>query len=120
MMLGFAGLLQPWSAWRPDLRGPLLFKPVEAVPQVPAECQDGAKASRLEVRPVASLSASDLWEAAALLARSFDHSTLFQAAFPEAEARGRILHALFTTIVKDALRSGRVDIAYNGHIVGAV
>ena len=38
-MLGFAGLLQPWSAWRPDLRGPVLFKPVEAVPQAPAKAR---------------------------------------------------------------------------------
>jgi hypothetical protein len=119
MMLGFAGLLQPWSAWRPDLRGPLLFKPVEAVSEAPAESDEGTKA-RLEVRRVTTLAAAELWEAAALLARSFDHSTLFQAAFPEAEARGRILHALFTTILKDALRFGRVDIACNGQIVGAV
>jgi hypothetical protein len=120
MMLGFAGLLQPWSAWRPDLRGPVLFKPVEAVPEIAADREDEAKASRLEVRRLAVMSAAELWESSALLARSFDHSTLFQAAFPQAEARGRILHALFTTILKDALRFGRVDVAYNGHIVGAV
>ena len=55
--VGICGLLQPWSAWRPDLRGPVLFKPVEAVPQAPAE---GAKASRLEVRRVTTLAAAGL------------------------------------------------------------
>jgi hypothetical protein len=117
-MLSLAGLLQPWGALRPD--SPLLFEPAAPIPQAAAERADGTKAAKLEVRRVSTLSAAELWETAALLARSFDHSTLFQVAFPEAEPRATILHALFTTILKDALRFGRVDIAYNGHIVGAV
>jgi hypothetical protein len=80
----------------------------------------GTRASPFEVRQVSALSPTELWEASALLARSFDDTSLFQLAFPEPTARSRILQALFNTILKDAMRYGRVDLAYGHELVGAV
>jgi hypothetical protein len=80
----------------------------------------GTRASPFEVRTVSDLSPTELWEASALLARSFDDTSLFQLAFPDPVARRRILQALFNTILKDAMRYGRVELAYGQELVGAV
>ena len=74
----------------------------------------------LVARSATTLSSSEQHEAAELLAYSFDDSPLFQLAFPRPDSRRQILQALFITILKDAIRFGRVEIAYTHQIVGVV
>lgn len=74
--------------------------------------------SRVEVRQVRSLSTADWHDAVALLTAAFDGSTLFRLAFPDPAMRQKLVHLLFTAALKDALRFGQVEIAYNGHVAG--
>jgi GNAT superfamily N-acetyltransferase len=53
-----------------------------------------------------------------MLTQAFDESPLFQLAFPRAERRRQILRNLFTAVVKDAVRFGYVECAYNKKITG--
>ena len=61
---------------------------------------------------------SQLDEAARMLARAFYEGSLFKFAFPEPRQRSRILPIFFKTIVEDAVRFGRVEVAYSGQITG--
>ena len=61
---------------------------------------------------------AELREAATMLACAFDDGPLFRLAFPRAASRSKILQTLFTTVIKDAVRFGRVEVAYNHKIVG--
>jgi hypothetical protein len=53
-----------------------------------------------------------------MLAYAFDEHPLFRLAFPKAASRSTILQTLFATILKDAIRFGRVDVACSHKIVG--
>jgi hypothetical protein len=55
-----------------------------------------------------------------MLAQLFDDGALFQSAFPRAAARGKVLQALFTAALKDAMRFGRVEVASGVRIVGVL
>jgi len=83
-----------------------------------AATRDEASPSRVEVRRVTALCDAEFREAVALLVKAFDGSTLFQLAFPEPATRCRLVDLLFTAALKDALRFGQVELAYNGHIAG--
>jgi hypothetical protein len=74
--------------------------------------------SHFRVRRMSAPLADELQEAAAMLASAFDETPLFRLAFPDPASRAGILRALFVTVVEDAVRHGRVDIAYNSKIVG--
>jgi hypothetical protein len=112
-MLGVATLHPPWSGkWRSP------FQPSELVSQIRREA--GQNTSPVEARSVTTLSAAELQEAASLLACSFDDNPLFRLAFPRSDWRRQILLALFITILKDAIRFGRVEMAYTHQIVGVV
>src|SRR5262249_42715373 len=117
-MLGFAGTYLPWSARRPAPRVVSSFAGAETAPQTSYETAKNG--STVEIRRVLDLSPAQLQEVTALLARSFDDTTLFQVAFPDPALRNRMLQVLFTTIVKDAMRFGRVELACNHQVVGAV
>ncbi|PPD44427.1 MAG: hypothetical protein CTY15_06835 [Methylocystis sp.] len=56
-------------------------------------------------------------EAARLLAEAFEHSPLFEFAFP-ARARRAALNALFEAIVDDAVRYGYAEAAFTDEVVG--
>jgi hypothetical protein len=73
----------------------------------------GAAAERVTTLPPA-----ELQEAATLLVRAFGDGSLFQFAFPDSATRHRFLQVLFTNILKDAMRFGRVEIAYNQTMAG--
>ena len=53
-----------------------------------------------------------------MLAYAFDEHPLFRLAFPKAASRSMILQTLFVTVLKDAIRFGRVDVACSHKIVG--
>jgi hypothetical protein len=53
-----------------------------------------------------------------MLAYAFDEHPLFRLAFPKAASRSKILQTLFTTVLKDAIRFGRVEVACSHKIVG--
>ena len=53
-----------------------------------------------------------------MLAYAFDEHPLFRLAFPKAASRSMFLQTLFATVLKDAIRFGRVDVACSHKIVG--
>jgi GNAT superfamily N-acetyltransferase len=73
---------------------------------------------KFELRPLTSLSDGELLEATTMLASAFDQYPLFHLAFPEDSVRRKILRTLFTTVLQDAVRFGRVEIALSHKIVG--
>ena len=73
---------------------------------------------KLELRPLTTLSRADLQEATTMLTYAFDEHPLFQLAFPKVASRSKILQTLFTTVLKDAIRFGRVEVACSHKIVG--
>lgn len=75
---------------------------------------------KFAVRPLTALSSAELAEATGMLAHAFDDGPLFSLAFPHAETRRKILPILFATVLKDAVRYGRVEVAHNGKIVGMI
>jgi hypothetical protein len=76
--------------------------------------------SKVVIRPTTVLPAAQLREAASMLARAFDDGPLFQSAFPVAASRAKVLQALFTASLKDAMRFGRVEVASGVRIVGVL
>jgi len=88
----------------------------QAFERVPSARAAGT--SRVEVRRVTALSPAERDEAVALLVAAFDGSTLFQLAFPDPVRRRKLVDLLFTAALKDALRWGQVEVAYNGRIAG--
>src|SRR5262249_37228330 len=88
--------------------------------EVSALREGQASRASLEIRSVETLSRAELQEAAALLALSFDETSLFCMAFPKPAARRRILQGMFAAVLKDAVRFGRVEIAQSSQIVGIV
>src|SRR3984893_16378113 len=73
---------------------------------------------KFELRPLTTLSCAELQEATTMLAYAFDEHPLFRLAFPKAASRSMILRPLFATVLKDAIRFGRVDVACSHKIVG--
>jgi hypothetical protein len=67
-----------------------------------------------------TLPAAEKREAARMLASAFDDSPLFRWAFPKPASRSRILLALFAIVLEDAVRWGRVEVAYNHQIAGVL
>ena len=53
-----------------------------------------------------------------MLADAFDEHPLFRLAYPKAASRRMILRTLFATVLKDAVRFGRVQVACSHKIVG--
>jgi hypothetical protein len=90
----------------------------QAVLHVPTAPE--ARPSRIQVRRATTMSAAELHEAATMLASVFDSSPLFRAAFPRPAVRSKLVAILFTSVLKDAVRCGQVELAYNGSIVGAL
>src|SRR5262249_42798892 len=71
------------------------------------------------LRRLRAPSPAELRETAAVLAHVFHDGPLARAALPHAARRSKSLRTLFGAALKDAVRFGRVEIAYNGKIVGA-
>ena len=65
---------------------------------------------KFELRPLTTLSRTDLQEATTMLAYAFDEHPLFRLAFPKAVSRSKILQTLFITVLKDAIRFGPVEL----------
>jgi hypothetical protein len=55
-----------------------------------------------------------------MLAHTFDESPIFHSAFPVPERRSKASRAIFAAVLKDGMRFGRVQIARNPEIVGAL
>ena len=53
-----------------------------------------------------------------MLADAFDEYPLFRLAFPKAASRSNVLRTLFTTVLKDAIRFGGVEVARSDRVVG--
>lgn len=70
-----------------------------------------------EVRNMTAPSHAERSETAAMLAEVFSGSPLFLLAFPEARARDASLQSLFTAILDDAVRFGKVETAYDQDVV---
>src|SRR5262245_41981572 len=112
MALALAGALRYFA--RRTEAVPTTYQVIERAPAA-----RDTKSSRAEVRRVTALSDAEFREAVALLVNAFDGSTLFQLAFPDPATRCKLVDLLFTAALKDALRFGQVEFAYNGHIAGA-
>src|SRR5262245_50767006 len=112
MTLALAGALRYFA--RRTEAVPTMHQAFERAPQA----RDESRPSRVEVRRVTALCDAEFREAVALLVEAFDGSTLFQLAIPEPATRRRLVDLLFTAALKDALRFGQVELAYNGPIAG--
>jgi len=112
MALALAGALRYFA--RRTEPAPTMHQAFERAPAA----RDEARPPRVEVRRVTALCDAEFREAVALLVKAFDGSTLFQLAFPEPATRCRLVDLLFTAALKDALRFGQVELAYNGRIAG--
>jgi hypothetical protein len=77
-----------------------------------------ATPARFELRAVTALSPAELEQAAVMLAGIFDDAPLLRFAFADDSVRLRVLQAMFTSVLKDAVRFGRIDIAYAHKVVG--
>jgi len=75
---------------------------------------------QIEIRDVRNLSLEQLREATAMLADAFDTEPLPRAAFSNPAGRAKALRALFTVMLEDGMRFGRVHFAYNPALVGAL
>jgi len=73
---------------------------------------------KFELRALTMPSRAELQEATAMLAGAFDEYPLFRSAFPKAASRSNVLRTLFTTVLKDAIRFGGVEVACGDKIVG--
>ena len=78
------------------------------------------RAPGIQIRLARALSPTQLRQATAMLAHTFDDSPLFRAAFPVPERRTRASRVIFAALLKDGLRFGRVHLAYDPDIVGAL
>jgi hypothetical protein len=76
--------------------------------------------SPVELRRVTVLSPAEVDEATALLTAAFDGSPMLCGAFPQPDTRRKIMQTLFTAVLADALRFGRIEIARNGHMAGVL
>src|SRR5262249_37838009 len=112
MALALAGALRYFARRTEPV--PTMHQAFERAPAA----RDEARQPRAAVRRVTALGDAEFREAVALLVEAFDGSTLFQLAFPEPATRRRLVDLLFTAALKDALRFGQVELAYNGHIAG--
>ena len=74
----------------------------------------------LIIEEVRTLSPADIREATLMLAHTFDESPIFNSAFPVKERRDKASRAIFTAVLKDGLRFGRVLIARSHGIVGVL
>ena len=86
--------------------------------EIPSSPEGRPIPPKFELRPLKTLSCADLQEATTMLAYAFDEHPLFRLAFPKAASRSKILQTLFTTVLKDAIRFGRVEVACSHKIVG--
>jgi hypothetical protein len=119
-MLGFAGTYLPRSMRRASAAGASAFAPAEPVRQALPTWETARNGTAVEFRSVSELAPEQLEEVAELLARAFDDTSLFQVSYPSPALRNWVLRALFATILKDAMRFGRVEIAHTHQIVGVV
>jgi len=97
----------------------MLMAARRAIALAPALLESEAGEDRLRLRRLSGPSTAELRETAAVLAHAFDDGPLARAALPHPAARSKSLRTLFGAALKDAVRFGRVEIAYNGKIVGA-
>jgi hypothetical protein len=74
--------------------------------------------SKLEVRRAVVLSDAEQQEIVLVLICAFAHDPFYSFIYPDTESRIRFLHWLFGAAVKDAVRFGRIDVAYRDKIVG--
>jgi hypothetical protein len=77
-------------------------------------------ASRIAVRRATDLSAAQLHDAATVLSQSFHDHPLFVHAYPDPARRRRTTPVLFQAVLKDALRHGIVELAYDEGIAGVL
>jgi hypothetical protein len=73
---------------------------------------------KFELRSITTFSAAELEQASAMLAHAFDDSPLLRLAFPQDRVRARAIRAMFSSVLRDAVRFGRIEIAYHDRIVG--
>jgi hypothetical protein len=80
---------------------------------------DAALTPQIEIRPrTTTLPAAQRREAVEILAAAFDANPLFRSAFPDDATRSKILLTLYSILLDDALRWGRVAVAYNHRMLG--
>ena len=94
------------------------FRAMPQMVEIPPPSEGRPIPPKFELRPLTTLSRADLQEATMMLAYAFDEHPLFRLAFPKAASRSKILQTLFTTVLKDAIRFGRVEVACSHKIVG--
>ena len=75
---------------------------------------------QIEIREIKRLSSEQLHNAAAMLAHAFDKNPLHQAIFKNTATRAKASHAIFTAMLKDGMRFGRVLCAYKPSLVGVL
>jgi acyl carrier protein len=101
----------------------------EAGADIPVTAEDIAElheridelASKVEVRRATTLSPAQLREAALMLSHAFHDDPLIVSVFPDVEHRPRASEAAFAALLKDGVRHGLVDLAYeDGGIAGVL
>jgi ribosomal protein S18 acetylase RimI-like enzyme len=100
--------------------GPKGDEPHENGGSVPNGALSPALEQSVNVTAVRTLSVPDISRASAMLAHTFEESPLFRCAFSDPGRRRRASNAIFRAAVKDGLRFGRVFLARNPEIVGAL
>ena len=95
-------------------------EPHENGGSVPNRPLSPALEQSVTVTAVRTLSVPDISRASAMLAHTFEESPLFRCAFSDPGRRRRASNAIFRAAVKDGLRFGRVFLARNPEIVGAL
>jgi hypothetical protein len=88
------------------------------VPRGPS--QPTGKAVTATIEQVRTLTSAEIEQAARMLAHTYDESPLFCSAFPLPERRMKAAHAIFKAVLRDGLRYGRVFVARDTEIVGAL
>jgi hypothetical protein len=76
--------------------------------------------SAIDVRRATAMGPEQLREATATLTEAFRAHPLFACAYPDRDRRRRASEILFSGFLKDALRHGIVELAYDGAIAGVL
>ena len=77
------------------------------------------KSDPFRVERVNALSAAEIAQAARMMAHTYDESPMFCSAFANPEQRYKAASAVFSAVLRDALRFGIVFLARDAQIIGA-
>ncbi len=76
--------------------------------------------SNIAIRRVAKLSGAERADAVNMMAEAFHENPLFRWGFPELHIRGAVLRMFFAAALEDAMRFGRLEVAYKDEMVGCL